>query len=92
LNSRQKGFETLVWPEESSIIYCAKSRDRGSDTCRSRSSRRAAVIITCQTSEVEAFSGITKRLSVSFEAFFLGFKACLFSLSTPTPRIISVYL
>jgi hypothetical protein len=60
--------------------------------CRSRSGRRAAVIITGQTSEVEAFLGIMKRLSVSFEAFFLGLNARLFGLSTPTPRILSVYL
>jgi hypothetical protein len=38
----------------------------------------AAVIMTGQPSEVEAFSGSTKRLSVFFEALFLGFNARLF--------------
>jgi hypothetical protein len=49
----------------------------------------AAVIMTGQPSEVQAFSGTTKRLSVFFEALFLGFNACLFGLSAPTPRIPS---
>jgi hypothetical protein len=48
-----------------------------------------AVIMTGQPSEVGAFLRITKRLSVLFEAFFLGFNARLFGLSTPTPRIPS---
>jgi hypothetical protein len=40
LNSRQKDFETLSWPDETSVIQCAVSCDRGPATCRSRNGRR----------------------------------------------------
>jgi hypothetical protein len=89
LNSRQKDFETLGWLEETSVIYCAKSHGQGSATCRSRSGRRGGCHNDWPAVGSRRVFG-TYEASISvFEASFLGFNACLFGLSTSTPRIPS---
>jgi hypothetical protein len=89
LNSRQKDFETLSCPMRCWSFNAPYRVIEVRPRVKVGMVEGTAVIMTGQPSEVGAFSRITKRLSVLFEAFFLGFNARLFGLSTPTPRIPS---
>jgi hypothetical protein len=89
LNSCQKCFETLGWLEETSGIKCAVSCDRCSATCRSRSGRRGGCFNDRPAVGSRSVFGDYEASFSVFEALFLGFNACLFGLSAPTPHIPS---